>query len=311
LGTVELHSQTPQRLKWSQSLALDVHLQELDFGDPKATLLKVRLRGLSDDWFETHDFHVHYPGLTPGRYVFEAMAVDADHQRTSPLVVLDYVILPPWWQTVWFRLLVATLLSALLAALWKWSVARVETRRRVLERELKEHEALLERATRDALTKLWNRQAILEILVREIDTAQQTGAALAVALIDIDHFKRINDTMGHLTGDAVLRGLGAKLAVSLRARDALGRYGGEELLLVLPQAAPQSPFPLVERLRQIIAEIPFSYGASDFRVTASFGVAWLTAGSDSAEDLIGRADAALYAAKGAGRNRVEYSATAA
>jgi diguanylate cyclase (GGDEF)-like protein len=311
LGTAELHPQTPQRLKWSPSPALDVHLQDLDFGDPKATWLKVRLRGLSDDWFETHDFHVHYPGLTPGRYVFEAMAIDADHQRASPLVVLDYLILPPWWQTVWFRLLVATIVCALLAGMWKWSVARVEARRRVLERELKEREALLERATRDALTRLWNRQAILEILVREIDTARQSGAPLAVALIDIDHFKRINDTMGHLTGDAVLRGLGAKLAVSLRSRDALGRYGGEELLLVLPQAAPLSPFPLVERLRQIIAEIQFSYETSEFRVTASFGVAWLAAASESAEDLIGRADEALYAAKGAGRNRVEYAATAA
>jgi diguanylate cyclase (GGDEF)-like protein len=311
LGTARLDPDSARRLKWSKSPALDVHLQDLDFGDPKATLLRVRLRGLSEDWFETHDFHLHYPGLTPGRYVFEAMAVDTDHQRVSPLVHLDYQILPPWWQTVWFRLLVAAALCGLLAAAWMWSVARLEARRRVLERELKEREALLERATRDALTRLWNRQAILEILAREIDTARLSGAPLAVALIDIDHFKRINDTMGHLTGDAVLRGLGAKLSVSLRSRDALGRYGGEELLLVLPQAAPQSPFPLVERLRQIIAEIPFSHEASEFRVTASFGVAWLTAASDSAEDLIGRADEALYAAKDSGRNRVEYAAIAA
>jgi diguanylate cyclase (GGDEF)-like protein len=311
LGTTQLDPNNPARLKWTLSPALDVHLQDLDFGDPKATLLKVRLRGLSDDWFETHDFHLHYPGLTPGRYVFEAKAVDADHGRASPLVRLEYQILPPWWQTAWFRILVVTLLSALLAAAWKWSLSRLEARRLVLERELKEREALLERATRDALTKLWNRQAILEILSREIDLARRSGTPLAVALIDIDHFKRINDTMGHLTGDAVLRALGAKLPASLRSGDALGRYGGEELLLVLPQAAPLSPCPLVERLRQIIADIPFSHEASGFRVTASFGVAWLAAASDSAEELIGRADEALYAAKGSGRNRVEYAAIAA
>ncbi|HTB65114.1 MAG TPA: diguanylate cyclase [Steroidobacteraceae bacterium] len=311
LGTTQLDPRTPSRLKWSPFPALDVHLEDLDFGDPKATLLKVRLRGLSDDWFETHDFHAHYPGLTPGRYVFEAMAVDADHQRASPRVQLAYQILPPWWQTAWFRLLIGALLAALLAAAWKWSVSRLEARRRVLERELKEREALLERATRDALTRLWNRQAILEILAREIATARLSGTPLAVALIDIDHFKRINDTMGHLTGDAVLRTLGAKLPAGLRSGDALGRYGGEELLLVLPQAAPLSPSPLVERLRQIIGEIPFCYEGSEFRVTASLGVAWLAAASDSAEDLIGRADEALYAAKGSGRNRVEYAARAA
>ena len=311
LGTTQLDPNNPARLKWTLSPALDVHLQDLDFGDPKATLLKVRLRGLSDDWFETHDFHLHYPGLTPGRYVFEAKAVDADHGRASALVRLEYQILPPWWQTAWFRILVGAVLSALLAAAWRWSLSRLEARRLVLERELKEREALLERATRDALTKLWNRQAILEILSREIDLARRSGTPLAVALIDIDHFKRINDTMGHLTGDAVLRALGAKLPTSLRSGDALGRYGGEELLLVLPQAAPLSPCPLVERLRQLIADMPFSHEASGFRVTASFGVAWLAAASDSAEELIGRADEALYAAKGSGRNRVEYAAIAA
>ncbi|HEV2703403.1 MAG TPA: diguanylate cyclase [Steroidobacteraceae bacterium] len=310
LGTVQLDPKESARLRWSNSPALDVQLQDLDFGDPKATLLKVRLRGLSDEWFETHDFHVHYPGLTPGHYRFEATAVDPDHQRVSRLVRLDYQILPPWWQSLWFRMLAAAALCALLAGAWRWRVSRLEARRHVLERELREHEALLERATRDNLTKLWNRQAILEILGREIDTARQSGAPLAVALIDIDHFKRINDSMGHLTGDAVLRALGAKLPGSLRSSDALGRYGGEELLLVLPQAARLSPFPLVERLRQTIGEIPFEYEASEFRVTASFGVAWLEAGSESAEDLIGRADKALYTAKGSGRNRVEYAAAA-
>ncbi len=310
LGATPLDPNDSPRVKWSDARALDVQLQDLDFGDPKATLLKVRLRGLSDEWFQTHDFHVHYPGLAPGRYQFEATAVDADHQRVSRPVRLDLQILPPWWQSLWFKLLATSILCGLLAGAWRWRVSRLEARRHALERELEEHEALLERATRDTLTKLWNRQAILEILGREIDTARQTGAPLAVALIDIDHFKRINDSMGHLTGDAVLRALGAELPGRLRSSDALGRYGGEELLLVLPQAQALSPFPLVERLRQVISEIPFRYEASEFRVTASFGVAWLEAEAESAEDLIGRADKALYTAKGSGRNRVEYAAAA-
>jgi len=149
----------------------------------------------------------------------------------------------------------------------------------------------------------------MEILHREIDTARRCGTPLAVALIDIDHFKRVNDTMGHLAGDEVLRMLGTQLSGRLRARDALGRYGGEELLLVVPESSPQRPFLPMERLQRVIAEIPFSYNGTTIRITASFGVAWLQPGIDSAENLIHRADRALYAAKYAGRDRVEYAAT--
>ena len=186
---------------------------------------------------------------------------------------------------------------------------KLETRRRTLVRELKEREALLERATRDPLTRLWNRQAILEILAREMESARMNHTPLAIALIDIDHFKRVNDTMGHLMGDAVLRSMAEHIVKRVRAADSLGRYGGEELLLVLPEAAPQKPYLPMERLQRTVAEIPFVHDGARFHVTASFGVAWLAAGRDTIEDLIGRADDALYAAKELGRDRVEYAAT--
>jgi diguanylate cyclase (GGDEF)-like protein len=167
----------------------------------------------------------------------------------------------------------------------------------------------LERATRDALTGLWNRPAILDILARAIQSSRQSGTPLAVAIIDVDHFKSINDTRGHLAGDEVLRTLGAKLKSRIRTEDALGRYGGEEFLLVVPGATKQRPVLPLERLQRAIAEIPFIYQGSRIKVTASFGVAWLSGRSDSAEELLSRADAALFSAKHAGRNRVEYAAT--
>jgi diguanylate cyclase (GGDEF)-like protein len=134
-------------------------------------------------------------------------------------------------------------------------------------------------------------------------------APLAIALIDIDHFKSINDSRGHLAGDEVLRTLGVKLKSKVRTADALGRYGGEEFLLVVPGAAKQCPFPPLERLQRAIAEIPITYAGSPIKVTASFGVAWLAGASDTAERLLSRADVALYSAKQAGRNRLEYAAT--
>ena len=309
VGTRRLDATSEQQILWQHDLSLDVHLQELNFESAKKTRLKVRLRGLSDDWFRTGDFEVHYPGLAPGQYIFEAIAENPDQQRTSTLIRRDFEVLPPWWQTVAFRVLVALVLFGSGAATWRWSVVKLETRRRTLERELREREALLERATRDPLTRLWNRQAILEILGRAMESAKTNNIPLAVALIDIDHFKRVNDTMGHLMGDAVLRSIAEHITKRVRAGDSLGRYGGEELLLVLPEAAPQAPFLPIERLQRTVAKIPFIHDGTRFHVTASFGVAWFAAGRDSVDDLIGRADRALYVAKDRGRDRVEYAPT--
>jgi diguanylate cyclase (GGDEF)-like protein len=308
-GTQELNTPTPQALPWKSSNALDLHLAELDFAEAGQSLLQVRLRGLSDEWFETHDYDLHYPSLEPGRYTFEAIAVNPRRQRQSGVVRLDFEILSPWWRTLWFKFLMAAAGAALLMLVWNWRMRKLSEHKRVLERRLREHEALLVRATRDSLTGLWNRTAILEILAREIESARRLRTPLAVTLMDIDHFKRINDTHGHLAGDEVLRILGEKLANQIRATDSLGRFGGEEFLLVMPATPRQAPFLPLERLHRAIAELAISFGGSPIKVTASFGVAWLEPTDDSPNNLIGRADAALYAAKYAGRNRVEYSAT--
>jgi diguanylate cyclase (GGDEF)-like protein len=308
VGARRLDAAAERGVPWQHDLSLDVHLHELGFGSAKKTLLKVRLLGLSDHWFQTRDFDVHYPALAPGQYTFEAVAENPDQQRTSAVVRRDFEVLPPWWQTVGFRALVAVVLFGSVAAIWRWSVLQLQRRRRTLERELREREALLERATRDPLTRLWNRQAILEILAREMQSAQANQRPLAIALIDIDHFKRVNDSMGHLVGDAVLRSVAEHIVKRVRAGDSLGRYGGEELLLVLPEAAPQQPYLPMERLQRTVAEIPFVHEGVRFHITASFGVAWFAAGRDSIESLIDRADEALYAAKDLGRDRVEYAA---
>ena len=309
VGTRRLDATSEQRIPWRRDLPLDIQLQELNFSSAKKTLLKVRLLGLSDDWFRTRDFEVHYPALAPGQYTFEAVAENPDQQRTSAMIRREFEVLPPWWQTLTFRALVAVVLFGSGAATWRWSVLRLERRRRALEREIQERQELLERATRDPLTRLWNRQAILEILARAMESARTSTKPLAVALIDIDHFKRVNDTMGHLTGDAVLRSMAEHITKQIRAGDSLGRYGGEELLLVLPDTAPQKPFLPIERLQRTVAKIPFIHEGARFHVTASFGVAWFALGRDSIEDLIGRADQALYVAKDRGRDRVEYAST--
>ena len=133
VGTRPVDATSGQQIPWQRDLSLDVHLQELNFGSAKKTHLKVRLRGLSDNWFLTRDFEVHYPALAPGQYTFEAIAENPYQQRTSSLIRRDFAVLPPWWQTVGFRVLVTLVLFGSVAAAWRWSVARLETRRRTLE----------------------------------------------------------------------------------------------------------------------------------------------------------------------------------
>jgi diguanylate cyclase (GGDEF)-like protein len=308
LGVNRLDAQS-RPLPWEPNLFLNVHWAQLTDGKGSATTLHVRLRGLSDAWFETRSHDVHLPALGPGHYLLEAFAIDSDHRQASALTQFSFEIVPPWWRTFWFQFAVATALVVLIACVMVWRARNRRMQRRDQERQSQEHEALLVRATRDALTGLWNRPAILDILLREIHSSRQHGRPLAVAIIDVDHFKSINDTRGHLAGDEVLRTLGAKLQSRIRSADALGRYGGEEFLLVVPGAAKQCPFLPLERLQRAISEIPFSYAGSPIKITASVGVAWLTGAADTAEKLLSRADEALYSAKHAGRDRVEYAAT--
>jgi len=191
--------------------------------------------------------------------------------------------------------------------------ARLNTAKRILnlqEQLLASQRRLREQATRDALTCLWNRPMILEILQRELPRSLREQQALSVIMADIDYFKHINDTYGHLVGDNVLRLTAERLLSVLRPYDTVGRYGGEEFLVVLPGCNLETTRLLAERLRQCLAAEPILEGKHRVSVTLSLGIAeW--DGQMSPQDLLQSADSSLYAAKKAGRNRVACAAVAA
>jgi two-component system cell cycle response regulator len=194
--------------------------------------------------------------------------------------------------------------------------ARVRTGKRILDLQaalLRARDELQSVAAHDALTGLWNRGAILDLLLGEMARRKRTADALGVIMTDIDHFKKINDTHGHLVGDAVLREVTRRLATSLRQYDSVGRYGGEEFLIILPACNPPNLLISAERLRHCIADEPVETDAGQIRVTISLGLACLEQGvkeTPDCETLLRRADEALYAAKNGGRNRVEMAAAA-
>lgn len=165
---------------------------------------------------------------------------------------------------------------------------------------------LEQRVTHDSLTGLLNRPAIFDILHKQIGRARRNGSGIALIMIDIDHFKDINDTCGHLAGDAVLCEIANRLTHSARSHEHIGRYGGEEFLAILSPHDQESALKVAERLRTAVANLPVRAGQSRIPVTISLGVAVSTEHTVLDENLLLRkADEALYLAKHHGRNRVE------
>ena len=170
--------------------------------------------------------------------------------------------------------------------------------------KLKEaYKRIEELAELDELTGAFNRRCIMRMLEEEITRCARNGSSCAIALIDLDWFKRINDTYGHPTGDEVLRTFAISMFANIRSIDRFGRYGGEEFLLVLPDLSVDAAARALDRLRAIIADLDWSAFSPGMRVTISAGVATLAAG-ETADTFLARADSALYAAKAKGRNRV-------
>jgi diguanylate cyclase (GGDEF)-like protein len=188
------------------------------------------------------------------------------------------------------------------------ALAETELQRGLLneiQRELvRERDDLQRKAMIDSLTRVWNRGTILELLTRELARARR-GSPVSVAMVDADHFKRINDTHGHLVGDAVLTEISARIRAAVREFDAVGRYGGEEFLVVLSECDASAAQHVTGRIAATVAATPVASAAGPLLATVSIGVATYSEHFATAEAMLAAADRALYRAKAAGRNRTE------
>jgi diguanylate cyclase (GGDEF)-like protein len=184
--------------------------------------------------------------------------------------------------------------------------ARLTAASRILSLQdnlIQARESLLDQATKDALTGVWNRPAVLELFQHELDRASRVKTSTGLLIVDLDHFKNVNDTYGHLAGDIALKETARRLKRAVRSYDLVGRYGGEEFLIVFPECSQDQLCRIAENIRLTVSSQPVVFGALEIPISLSIGAVAVTSGDWLAGDMIAVADVALYQAKNTGRNR--------
>ncbi|HUN83125.1 MAG TPA: diguanylate cyclase [Terracidiphilus sp.] len=303
--------------KWSSS-PLDISMVMLSFKGTQDEGIRYRLiGGQGSDWEVGREVEVRYRHLTPGNYRFEVATADQSGNAVSPVAIFSFRIVPLWWQNRNLQIVSGVLSVLILVVIWRRRVGMLIRQKRQLEESVRMRTLDLERekaqlvrtreqmrhfAEHDDLSGLWNHRIIVSRLRGEVERSRREGAPLSVILADLDFFKKINDTFGHPAGDLVLKEASAIFQGMVRSYDWVGRYGGEEFLLILPGSGFIQAAERAEELRIAIERARVVDGETTISVTASFGVA--SGFPTSAEELIREADAALYRAKKNGRNCV-------
>lgn len=297
---------------------LTIRFAALSYLDEAATRFRYRLAGLSDSWTaaEPGQAETTYGALGPGEYLFEVTATTVDGRVPESPASIRVFVEAPWWRRPPVAVAAAAALLAALAGFVRLRERRLVAARARLEAIVAErteglrrlNHQLSELAITDALTGLPNRRSILASAEEAFSLARRRGLPFAVAMIDFDHFKEINDSLGHAEGDRLLREGARQMEGCLRTEDAVGRWGGEEFLAVFPMTAAEGAVAVGERLRRAVAELRLSAfpgrAAPRDRASVSVGITCMAPDDRQLEDLLRRADAALYEAKQAGRDRV-------
>ena len=302
-------------LPWSNQ-QLQIQLSSSTMRNRSELVFRFRLDGLQADWAESLDGKAVFGALPPGQYTFMAMARNPGLGATSSTVQLHFRVLPPWWRTSWFFALCGLGLVFLLMVFDRLRVRRLETRSRQLEgmvqertRELEaSREQLRVQATHDGLTGLLNHESILRALAAEVDRARREKRNLVLAIVDLDHFKWVNDRYGHLAGDEALSRFADAITATTRLYDHSGRFGGEEFALVLTEIPREAVEQRLSNLHASISNLAVRAQGMEFKITCSIGAVIFDPreGDESVEDLLAAADQALYCAKDEGRNRVVF-----
>ena len=285
--------------------ALSIQLGTPNYGSERSVVFRYRLSGVDAGWVESSTGAVRYPFVPPGQHVLTVVGYDEMTHRSSNPATLVVDVGFPWWRQWWSEAAWALITAGLVYGAICIRLHAVLARQAELKRHVAAATGQLQyQAAHDQLTGLLNRCEIERRLAAKL-AGGAVGKEMVVALVDVDHFKRVNDSHGHLGGDDVLRAMGRLVSRTIQEGEYAGRYGGEEILLVLDDSYGRAA-ERVLNLHLAIRHDTFNAAGSPIHVTCSIGVAWAVPG-DNWESLIGRADEALYEAKEGGRDRVAES----
>lgn len=293
---------------------LDLRLGVLNNPYGSRIQYRTRMVGVDPDWVVQSTGNAVYPFLPSGRHDLLVEAWDPVRRIASEALHLRVAMAEPWWRRPWAVALAMLLLAGIVWLALRWRTAYLVRQRRALAEQVSSRTRELELRTleleearqrleilaqRDALTGLLNRRAVRDLFD---ELAARDGDGLSVALLDVDHFKRINDTHGHLGGDSVLVEIARRFERALADGEIIGRFGGEEYVVLLPGRPELAP----EALRRVVREVadrPVFFGTRVIRFTVSGGIADVQS-CETWEQVLSRADQALYEAKRAGRDLI-------
>ncbi len=301
--------------------SLTIKFSSLSFRDERDIKFSYRLLETSEDWsIPIKENQVHFANLSAGNYTFEVKAVNGRLMESTEPAQYSFVINQPYWKQLWFITLMIVLVMMLIYLIFRLRLRHVEAEKRRLKNLVAERTATIEEVNKqlqklvitDELTQLYNRRYLMESLEGAMHRLQRApkSSHLSLIMIDVDHFKQINDTLGHLAGDYVLKEISERLQSSLRKTDIATRYGGEEFAVLLPHTDESGAINIAEKFRQLFTEKPVQLRNGDpLIITLSLGVTSISqpelrANPITTSQFISQADKALYIAKEKGRNRV-------
>ncbi|MFZ2490716.1 MAG: EAL domain-containing protein [Thermoanaerobaculia bacterium] len=295
------------------SRQFEFHYTGLSFTAPEKVRFKYRLEGYDRGWVDAGTRRVAYYGsIPPGRYLFRVAACNNDGVWNEVGASYAFTLRPAFHQTVWFYVSIAAL-AVVLGSLLYWLRVRVHTAREKqllalvdqrteeIQRERDEVEHL---AYHDHLTQLPNRLLYVDRLEQAVSRANRRRESLAVLFLDLDHFKKVNDSLGHSIGDRLLVAVAGRLRAGLREADTVARLGGDEYTLLLENTGPDEAMAVARKVIDLI-RLPIVIDAHELFVTTSAGLAVYPGDGDDAESLIKAADAAMYQAKEHGRDNCQ------
>jgi diguanylate cyclase (GGDEF)-like protein len=321
-------------LQYDQSV-FTIQFAALSYQLSSKNLYQYKMVGFDKDWSPPRSKReVTYTNLPAGEYTFMVRAANNDGVwNDTAAQVMIIKVLPPWWETWWFRGAIALLLIGLIYGGVNLRIRNINAMNRTLERRVTERtqeledaqdrlsmaneelqsqldeitdleKVVREMAIHDALTNLYNRHYLSERLPGEFNRAQHEHHCIAFLLMDIDHFKMVNDRFGHQNGDLALRQVSQIVLSRIRESDIACRYGGEEFMVIMANIEIPEVLERAEQLRQAIEALRITDQGQEICITASIGVAIYPLHGGSQDQILSCADAALYQAKHAGRNQV-------